>query len=236
MKKIFPLALKGLSIIHALALALILLPKARAEGEEAASQSLSSKVSFFAAIEGGGGEGFGLQKNSAPSTDECRPENVTKESLRAAALSESLFSLYDLSFEGGSHIVPIESGGSLKLRFIIHNNTDYTLLVERLSFAAQGKSGGAYTIHAKTLAANYCGLPFLYAAAPKDIAPYSQFSGNPLENLTLHLDGFPLDFDPPPHYSLELVFMGRFIPQDGGDQIPFVKKIYFSPEILSSGD
>lgn len=139
------------------------------------------------------------------------------------------------------------SGSWLKFAFAIVRNANweegqyYTLMVDHLIFVVRAEEEGQVFNHAKILKAGYCGLPFLYVLPPeKTYIRYEPRFNNPLENLALYIDGFPVidsiedsgfseseSVTSVPIYEVELTLTGRFISEEGKTIAPFIKHVNF---------
>ena len=145
------------------------------------------------------------------------------------------------------------SGGWIKMGLLIDNkNTgvgrNYTLLVERLEYSADGqceKEGLPPCKTHDTITSGYCVLPFLYLVPSGKRVDYKPLSNDPLHNLTIYLDGLKVvdrtrleerEGEDPlpggvslilPKYKITMTLMGSFLLEDGTTVEPFLKTIRF---------
>ena len=148
--------------------------------------------------------------------------------------------------------VPV-SGGWIKLGLLIDNKNagpgrNYTLLVERLEYSADGQCEREGLEPCKsygTIASGYCILPFLYLVPSAKRVDYKPLSNDPLHNMTIYLDNLPvIDRTRPqdgegkdplpggaslilPQYKITMVLTGSFLLGDGTVIEPFLKRIRF---------
>ena len=142
-------------------------------------------------------------------------------------------------------------GGWIKLGFLVSNNNSgegqaYVLRVDRLEFHGNGNCeqyGQPPCVFHQTIT-DYCDLPFVYLVTPGEAAHYKPVDVNPLENLTIYVDQIPVidaatlparDNKLPggatlilPQYTVEVLFVGEFLLEDGTALQPFRKRISFT--------
>ena len=195
---------------------------------QATTESLSSKVSLNLGPYRGEEPLFGGEP-SGESKEACRPSAsnfATFQGTPAEKIIENLYPDAKDSFDESNTTISL-SGQWMTFGLVIDNsNADGSyLIIDHLVFMVQSNDEKQVLNHVKVIKPGYCGLPFLYIIPPDTIQPYRITSHNPLKNLTLYVDNFPV-IDPsetPPQYKMNVTLMGRFISENGEIKEPFYK-------------
>lgn len=188
--------------------------------------SLSDKVKFHFSVllDSDGklslfyGKPSSVPEQSSEMEVRCRPNSPDMQSILAEPALAPLSFLYGESTSVFSGNTVSVSGNWLKLGLQIENKTkDWILVIEDIVLFAEAEHEGEVFHYRQDLSRGYCGLPFLYVVPDGISLHYDPFSDNPLENLTLYIDGFPsIDGtsgagSTVPEYKMDLVIFGRFI-------------------------
>ena len=188
---------------------------AEAQGME---EPLSSQVDFLVMERG--------LSMEPPTTEEvpCRPPSTNFKVLETDPIAQVMGSLYpDESDETPLTLTVSENWMKVNLTVVNHNEDGSHLVIDHITFRAQGSYKEQVLNHVRTLGPDYCGLPFLYLVSSSTFLQYKPQSTNPLQNLTLIVDGFPVIEDDH-EYEIALIAMGRFVSEDGKTQKPFFKQ------------
>ena len=159
---------------------------------------------------------------SGESQEVCRPSAsnfATFQGTPVAQIIENLYPDAKDSFDESNTTISL-SGQWMKLGLVIDNsNADGSyLIIDHLVFLVQSNDE-KQPLYVKIIKPGYCGLPFLYIIPPDTIQPYRRQSKNPLKNLKLYLDNFPV-IDP---YKMHVIAVGRFVSENGETKEPFYK-------------
>ena len=148
----------------------------------------------------------------------CRPSPFrfrdAKNILKDAGLEQNALDLlFNIEEEGTEEVGPTRPGavrvqvGENWLKFglwIANRNkgkNNFFLVIENIIFKATAVyRGEPLRPHSGNVDAGYCDsgsgggeiAPFLYLIPPNSKSAYSSISNNPLENLTIYIDGFPI--------------------------------------------
>lgn len=160
-----------------------------------------------------------------PVTEEvaCRPSSTDFKVLETD-LAQVIGSLYPNQSDETPLTLTV-SGNWMKVNLnIINNNEDGSyLVIDHITFQAKGSYNGQELYHERTLWPGYCGLPFLYLVPSQSYQQYKPQSKNPLQNLTLIVDGFP-EIKDDHEYEVTLTVIGRFVSENGENKKLFLRQ------------
>ena len=210
-------------------------------------EGLSSKVkiipSYYPAHEQTGGLTlFGESMFSDQEVD-CRVTSFDSQTIQQIPDWEDIVGLSEVAT---GPVKTSVSGAWMRFGLIVGNKwekevTNYTVVIDHLTLMARGKHDQQVFNHVRTLRSGYCGMPFLYVVPPGNTVDYRPLSDDPMENLTLYLDGIPvvesIERNQPikiiPEYEMEFTLMGWFISEDGSLVQPFFKRLGLHTPSLS---
>ena len=218
------------------------LEKAKSKGEE-----LSCKVktipSYYPAHEQVGGLTLYGESMFSEREVDCRVASFDSKTIQQIPGWEDIVGLNETAVDPVKTLV---SGAWMRFGLIVGNNNvgengNYTVVIDHLTLMARGKHSQNVFNHVRPLRSGYCGMPFLYVVPPGNTVDYRPLSDNPMENLTLYLDGIPvmesIESNQPikiiPEYKMEFTLMGWFVSEDGSSVEPFFKRFGLSTPSLS---
>ena len=182
---------------------------------------------------------FGESMFSEKEVD-CRVASLGTNALQQIPGLEHITSVTSVSrLFSGTSTSPVKtsvSGAWMRFGLVLgNNNVGATLVVDHVTLTTRGTYNSQIFNHVQTLGPGYCDAPFLYVVSPGNTLDYRPFSDNPLENLTLYLDGIPVvdssESDLPmrviPKQRVELTLLGWFVSREGSSVAPFSKRIHF---------